>query len=279
METIREKVARLDGLRRELRTLAGRAESDEYRLFPPPAAGEVRAHERRIGRPFPASYRAFLELANAWRGFMNGWTLLGLRRRETELFFREGVDEKVLGALRDLVPDAELRSLSSREKTDPKVLSPRDHHVIGVDGRGSVLVLDDLRTNAGEPELALVKYVWVQKRWPSFGAMLDEAIGDATRELDRLRGAASPAALGGPAGKKKGAKAKTKASKRKASAAGGPAVPKLRVVEIRPPSKTKSKSKSADKGKTKIAAKSASKPSKASKPTKPAANKASKKKR
>lgn len=248
-ETIRDKVARLDGLRRELRALQGRAEGDDYRLYPPAAPGEVRAHERR-GRPFPPSFRAFLELANAWRGFMNGWTLLGLRRRETELYFREGLDEKVLGVLRDLVPEAELKSLSTREKTDPKVLSPRDHHVVGVDGRGSVLVLDDMRSSGGEPELALVKYIWVQKRWPSFGAMLDEAVVEAEREVERLRAAATPP----PNPKERGAKgakgnAKPKGKSKGKAAPGAErdpadtAAPKRRVVEIRPPTKTKTKTK------------------------------------
>lgn len=271
-ETIREKVARLDALRRELRAESGRTEGDDYRLFPPVAASELRAFERRAGRAFPASYRAFLELANAWRGFMNGWTLLGLRRRDTELFFREGIDEKVLGALAELVPAAELKSLATREKTDPKVLSPRDHHVIGADGRGSVLVLDDMRASGGEPELALVKYIWVQKRWPSFAAMLDEAIQEATAELARAQGAKGTPASG------KSTKGKTaKKAPKKTKGAKAPAVPKLRVVEVRPSAKKKpTKGKAAAPAKASKTPKPA--PAKAAKTAKPAPAKGSAKK-
>jgi hypothetical protein len=239
--TIHEKVSALDSVRRELRALRpSSGDGDEYRLFPPPAPGEVRAHERRAGRSFPPSFRAFLELANGWRGFMRGWTLLGLRRRETELFFREGLDERLLGALKDLVPEAELRTLTTREKTDPKVLSPGDHQVVAVDGRGSALVLDERRATAGEPEIALVKYVWVQRRWASFEAMLDDALKDASQELDKIKAAALP-----PLPKKKsarGAKSEKKtANPKKLRGPKPPAVPKLRIVEIRPSKKTKAK--------------------------------------
>lgn len=259
--TIREKVTELDSVRRELLSTKhgpgaalGASEGDDYRLFPPPAPGEIRAFERRSGRSLPPSFREFLELANGWRGFMRGWTLVGLRRRETELFFREGLDEKILRALPDLVPEAELKTLSAREKTDPKVLSPANHHVVGIDGRGSALVLDRHRGSGAEPEVALVKYVWVQRRWPSFAALLDEAIGDATKELERLRQSA-PAE---PAAKtKKGTKA-GKAKKTKTVKSAEPMTPKRRVVEIRPPTKTKTKTKNGKAGKPAKASKPAS---------------------
>lgn len=244
--SIREKVAQLDSVRRELLSLTGQAEGDEYRLFPPPSPGEVRAHERRTGKALPPSVRAFLELANGWRGFMRGWTLLGLRRRETELFYREGLDEKLLRALPDLVPEAELKNLAAREKTDPKVLSPRDHHVLGVDGRGSALVLDPHRAQGGEPEVALVKYIWVQRRWPTFEAFLDEALRDATQELGKKKGAMTPAEAGPKKKSGKGKATKVKA-KKKSKATLAPTIPKLRVVEIRPASKSKKKQKAQEK--------------------------------
>ena len=56
----------------------GAAPGDEYRLFPPPAAGEVRAYERRHGRSLPSSFRSFLELANGWRGFMRRFSAISM---------------------------------------------------------------------------------------------------------------------------------------------------------------------------------------------------------
>lgn len=252
MTTIREKVSALDALRRELRESFG-VGTEEHRLFPPPAPGEVRAHERRTGRALPPSFKAFLELANGWSGFMKGFSLLGLRRRETELLFREGLDEKLLASLPDLVPDHELRSLAAREKTDPKVLSPRDRLVLGVDGRGSALVFDERSVTEGEPAVALVKYVWVQRSWPSFAALLDDAIGEAQAELDKRK----ELAAAGKAGKKG---AEKKAAKR--SPGDESAKLKRRVVEIRPSKAPKKKPA------TKKSAAGSAKPANATKPTK-----------
>ncbi|MBK6697539.1 MAG: SMI1/KNR4 family protein [Myxococcales bacterium] len=260
MTTIREKVSLLDALRRELRESFG-VGAEEHRMFPPPAPGEVRAHERRTGRSLPPSFKAFLELANGWSGFMKGLSLLGLRRRETELLFREGLDEKILAALPDLVPDHELRSLPAREKTDPKVLSPRDRLVLGVDGRGSALVFDERSVTDGEPSVALVKYVWVQRSWPSFAALLDDAIGEAQAELDKRKGLAAATAK---AGKKGAGKRATKANAGDESAK----LVKRRVVEIRPSKAAKKKpaTKKSTPGPAKPA--NATKPTKAPKPAK-----------
>jgi hypothetical protein len=237
---IRDKVSQLDALCRELRESGA---DGDYRLLPPAAAGEIRAHERRVGRSFPPSFRAFLELANGWRGFMKGLTLVGLRRRETELFFREGIDEKLVAALADLVPEHELRSLSAREKTDTKVLDPRSRTVIGIDGRGSALVFDERTASGAEPSVALVKYIWVQRSWPSFEALLDDAIDAATRALEARRALLAPPPKKGE--KKAGAAAVKRARAKAAAAARSAAVPKLRVVEVRPASGRRTAKKSA----------------------------------
>ena len=216
---LKELVAELDGMRRRLMELRGKNPGDRarYILHPPAGDAEIDAEERRTGFPYPPSYRAFLKLHNGWLGFWPDWSLVGVARKDTSAMHK---DVKNTCSLLSTVATREQRDkLPEEEKTDPRTILITNHAVLATDFNGSVLLFDRNRVKAGEPEVAWVHYVMhVERRWPDFEALLNDAIADTRANVEKEGGSSAPAGAGAagagagaglaakPAGRKSGAK-------------------------------------------------------------------------
>ncbi|MBK6692876.1 MAG: hypothetical protein IPG50_11845 [Myxococcales bacterium] len=114
------------------------------------------------------------------------------------------------------------------------MLSPRDRLVVPLASTAAAAPSSmSAPSPTAEPSVARREYVWVRRSWPSFAALLDDAIGEAQAELDKRKGLAAATARAekrapgkGPQGERgrRGAK-----------------LVKQRVVEIRPSKAAKKK--------------------------------------
>jgi hypothetical protein len=122
----------------------------------PPAGASGRAIaevERRLGRPLPPSYRAFLELYDGWPNLYHGISLLGARP------LARGTYVDVVR----LVLDTELRGASAAS------LVP-----FGIDAQADAIFAWDLDDAQASGELGVVVYMGaIAERVDDFPALLD----------------------------------------------------------------------------------------------------------
>jgi hypothetical protein len=175
----------LDSLRRKLIELEGDDPNycKDYKLFAPADPVDIQKAETDMPIKYPSSYRTFLELHNGWHGFWPDWSLVGIPRKDNRFMHREIKDTF---KLIPVVADNEARQqLVLREKSDPKVILPTNHLVMGIDFNGSLLLFDSNRVaDDGEAEIAWVHYgAHVERRWKNFVDLLKDAIADTKRDI------------------------------------------------------------------------------------------------
>jgi hypothetical protein len=59
-------------------------EEDQSKLGPPATTQQIAKLEKRLGKPLPPSYRAFLELHNGWEHFDGGENLLSVEDQNSD---------------------------------------------------------------------------------------------------------------------------------------------------------------------------------------------------
>lgn len=184
-DELREAMTTLDSLRRELIEKEGDDPFDEteYRLNPPADQHTIDEAEAKFGHRYSPNYRAFLTMHNGWLGFWPDWSLVGVRREDTEDMYAD-IDEN-LKRLTRVVTREDLERLPQLEKENPDRILITNHPIIGTDFNGNFLVLDQNRVDSeGEPEVSWVIYLnHIERRWKNFAELVQNAISDTRFDL------------------------------------------------------------------------------------------------
>ena len=186
---IQELCEQLNKLRRTLIELEGDDpdDQDEYFLYPPSNSKDISNAEQEFWLQYPTSYRSFLELHNGWIGFWPDWSLVGIPHDDNKDMYKD-IDNTV--KLLPTVANKDTREkLPEQEKVDSKVILVTNHLIMGTDFNGSLLVFDRNRVDKeDEPEIAWVHYIeHVERRWPNFEALMEDAISDTKNEISELQ--------------------------------------------------------------------------------------------
>jgi SMI1 / KNR4 family (SUKH-1) len=150
------------------------------------SAKELVAGEKYWKQKYPASYRTFLAGQNGWLRFGAGWSLVGVARQENKKEYSEV--KKAIGQLPVVINAEESALLKESQKSDPKVILPTDHMVVGTDFNYGLLVFDRYRVaQTGEPEVAWVRHgIHVVNRWKNFEQFLADMIDRTEKSLAKL---------------------------------------------------------------------------------------------
>jgi hypothetical protein len=138
-------------------------------VTPPSAAAPatIASVERRLKRPLPPSYRAFLELHDGWPQFFHGASLMTGRQvaRGQYVDLVRLVTDELAAAARDGSP-------ASRRQTAPTTRRPL--LPFGIDERAEIVFAFDLSTERSDGEIEVL--AWINEigiRVESFPAFLD----------------------------------------------------------------------------------------------------------
>jgi len=176
-----------DRLRRQLLTLRGNNPDDptQYRLFPPAPAEAMARVEEYFGAALPQSYRDFLRHHNGWKGFWQGWSLVGIPTDENQRLHAQVTKE--LACLPDVADAETLERLKSEETSDDTVIAITNHPIFAVDFNGGLLAFDrNRRDGDGEPNVVWVMYLTsVERRFDSFEALLQAALANTKSAVDK----------------------------------------------------------------------------------------------
>jgi hypothetical protein len=189
MPAVRELVAEMRRLREEEIALRGKSVNDtaQYRLYAPADDATITEHEASSGAQYSPAYREFLEMSNGWLGFWPDWSLIGVPRAENRDMYADVSD--TLSIIPDELDASEQAKLIEEEKHDAKRILATNHMIFATNFNGGLMVFDRNRVDvAGEPEAVWVGYIYhVERRYPSFAALLEYAIADTRKEIARLR--------------------------------------------------------------------------------------------
>jgi hypothetical protein len=171
MRDFRADLATIITLEREIQTISP---FRDFGLTPNPGASKraIAAAERRLGRPLPPSYRAFLRQHDGWPRFYDGATLLGTANLGIRAYedAAHATFEAAETPVSDCVP-------SYRQK--PKVLIP-----FGIDLQATTLfVFNPAIQKNGEYEVI----AWINEigiRRPDFPSFLESIRELCESELD-----------------------------------------------------------------------------------------------
>jgi hypothetical protein len=186
-DRLKALIEELDRLRRQLLTLDGDDPNDpkRYQLFAPAPADAMAGVEECFGAALPESYREFLANHNGWKGFWQGWSLVGIPTDQNQMLL--GQVKKELTYLPDVADTETLERLKSEERSDDTVIAITNHPIFGVDFNGGLLVFDSNRRDAeGEPQVVWARYLTsVERRFDSFEALLEAALADTKSDVDK----------------------------------------------------------------------------------------------
>jgi len=162
-------------------------------LHPPAREREIAEAERRLGVPFPPSYRTFLLLHRAWEHFWADVTLIGTGGVETERA-RAKVDEYVseqTGDLRKrLGENFTANGIAAWEAKEKRFIYLANQLVIGTDFAG-VLWVYDTRSRRSDGEMTLtqwdISYGAQEPEFSTFGEFIQWARSEVENRIQLTR--------------------------------------------------------------------------------------------
>lgn len=144
-------------------------EESEHEVGKPTSLQQLAKLEKKLGKPLPPSYKAFLELHNGWDGFAAGAKLLAADDHPSEL-----VEER-LADMRELFPEVGLEN--PFEKGALPVMLGEDSDL--------VLYIDPRTTRPdGEMDFVLLDNTAEDRRFPDFTSFLRYRLDLLRRMID-----------------------------------------------------------------------------------------------
>jgi hypothetical protein len=164
---LRKLIDQLAETKREYTRLAF-DEEDSMKLGEPASQSQIAKLERRLGKPLPPSYRAFLELHNGWEHFDGGLNLLSVEDQDSDW-------------VRDWLKMLAMAFTAVKEE------NPFEKGALPImlgEGEHTFLILDP-RTVRRDGEMDFVKYTFAQvdERFKDFTSFLQ---GDLEGERELL---------------------------------------------------------------------------------------------
>lgn len=131
------------------------------KLGKPCSPTEIGTLERRVGKPLPPTYRAFLEAHNGWEEFEGDFKILAVEDHDVP--WVKGRIEELSGFFRTMTPEDPLTTWA---------------FVIAIGETSGRLAVLDKRTkdDAGEMEVVTFEYTNQEYRFPTFADFLEHEL-------------------------------------------------------------------------------------------------------
>ena len=167
-EELERLVRELQAAKKEFDRLS-EDEEGEHKLGPPATPQQIAKLEAMVGKPLPASYRAFLELHNGWSDFDGGAKILSVED-QTAAWVKKRVKE-----MGDAYFEDEDEGNNPFEKGMIPVMLGKDED--------NYLVLDTTKVRKnGEMDFVMYDYAEEEERFKDFTAFLKDDL-ETTKEL------------------------------------------------------------------------------------------------